>query len=271
MEKINLKKISIILTMHGLALASFGEINKLNFTSWFIAHILFATLGVSVGYHRYFSHKSFTPHQMTEKIIALVSTLCFQGGIITWAAQHRAHHLYSDNHGDPHSANRGFFWSHMKWMFYDNPNGFTMAAHTKRIRDLTKNNFLVSLNKKSNLINILFLMSLLVFCFLINRPYLFFWIGPLRIVTVWHLTWLTNSYVHNAHNQSHLKKPYKKSLFLKIFMGGEGDHEHHHNFQYLATNSYKISNFDMGFYLIELLYKLNLISSFKLTIITDDK
>ncbi len=73
--------------------------------------------GVTAGYHRYFSHRSFKTGRVFQFVLALLGTLAVQKGVLWWAANHRVHHKYSDQEGDVHSPVRsGFWWSHVGWI-----------------------------------------------------------------------------------------------------------------------------------------------------------
>src|SRR5947199_3049502 len=84
-------------------------------------------LGVTVGFHRHFTHRSFKATRPLKVALAITGSLAFQGSIVTWVADHRRHHAFSDREGDPHSPwlfgtgpsalLRGFWHAHMGWMF----------------------------------------------------------------------------------------------------------------------------------------------------------
>src|SRR6185503_1654365 len=84
-------------------------------------------LGVTVGFHRHFTHKSFKATRPMKVALAITGSLAFQGSIVSWVADHRRHHAFSDKEGDPHSPwlfgtgpvalARGFWHSHTGWLF----------------------------------------------------------------------------------------------------------------------------------------------------------
>ena len=83
--------------------------------------------GVTVGFHRYFTHKSFKPNRALKIVLAVAGSMAIQGPVIRWVADHRKHHKFSDRDGDPHSPWRygndikalakGFWYAHMMWLF----------------------------------------------------------------------------------------------------------------------------------------------------------
>jgi stearoyl-CoA desaturase (delta-9 desaturase) len=87
-------------------------------------------LGVTVGYHRYFTHSSFKAKSGLRVALAVAGSLALEGPVVTWVADHRRHHKYSDKEGDPHSPWRygddakalakGLMWAHIMWLFDPN-------------------------------------------------------------------------------------------------------------------------------------------------------
>jgi stearoyl-CoA desaturase (delta-9 desaturase) len=76
--------------------------------------------GITAGYHRYFSHRSYKTGRIFQFFMALLGTLAVQKGVLWWAAHHRAHHKHSDTPEDIHSPRlKGFWWSHFGWILVD--------------------------------------------------------------------------------------------------------------------------------------------------------
>ena len=73
---------------------------------------------IGAGYHRYFSHKSYSTSRAFQFVLAFLSQTTAQNSVLWWASQHRRHHLYSDTENDTHSpVQRGFFYAHVGWIF----------------------------------------------------------------------------------------------------------------------------------------------------------
>src|SRR5215468_2753330 len=73
--------------------------------------------GITAGYHRYFSHRTYKMGRVMQFLMALLGTLSVQKGVLWWAAHHRAHHKYSDGPNDIHSVKQqGFWWAHAGWI-----------------------------------------------------------------------------------------------------------------------------------------------------------
>ncbi|MGH3244847.1 MAG: acyl-CoA desaturase, partial [Trebonia sp.] len=95
-------------------------------------------LGITVGYHRYFTHSSFKAKTGLRVALAIAGSLAMEGPVVTWVADHRRHHKYSDKEGDPHSPWRygddakalakGLLWAHVLWLF--DPNQTSQKKYT---------------------------------------------------------------------------------------------------------------------------------------------
>lgn len=246
--------VCIICSIHLLAIPAFFYFDLKYILAWFLSHLFFGTIGASIGLHRLFSHRSFTPVPTLFNFIAVVATLCFEGGPIFWAAAHREHHRFSESFGDPHTAKRGFFWSHVGWLFYQNPNGFSYLKSLRLVGDLRKLKFIVWLELNSTKFNFTFLALLAIICTVYGHPGLFFWIGPMRIVSVWHATWMINSFAHRAKFFGERKDgiSLRNSILLSLIIGGDGDHDYHHRHPNSVKHSESKIHFDHGYLIIHL-------------------
>ena len=73
--------------------------------------------GVTGAYHRYFSHRTYKTSRAFQFVLAVLAMSSSQKGVLWWAANHRTHHKLSDQDGDPHDSRRGFWYSHMGWLY----------------------------------------------------------------------------------------------------------------------------------------------------------
>src|ERR1043165_7836589 len=132
----------------GVHLAAVAGIGWLGF-SWkglglAVALYYVRMFGVTGGYHRYFSHRTFKTSRWFQFVLAFLAMTSVQKGVLWWASHHRLHHKYSDLPGDVHSAKRdGFLWSHVGWILSKKHQGTDL----ERIRDLTKYPELVFLDR----------------------------------------------------------------------------------------------------------------------------
>ena len=129
-----------------------GAIAALFMFSWrvfFVTVFLYwlATgLGISLGYHRLHTHRSYKIPLWLEYTFAVFGTLNLEGGPIFWVATHRVHHQKSDQPGDPHSPRDGGFWSHVGWIMFGNVNHNNTKIMSRYAPDLAKQKFYIWLN-----------------------------------------------------------------------------------------------------------------------------
>lgn len=104
-----------------------------------VLHWFFGSIGICLGYHRLLSHRSFQVPKWLEYTIAVIGALALQGGPIFWTAGHRLHHAFTeDEEKDPYSARRGFWWSHMLWLFYPKSEFFDYDEYQRFAPDLVR-------------------------------------------------------------------------------------------------------------------------------------
>ncbi len=113
-------------------------------TSLLFFYWVTACLGVTLGYHRLLSHRSFVVPRWLERFFATCGAISCQHGPIDWVGLHRHHHSFSDTEVDHHNSKKGFWWSHMGWMFKDVE---ALKAVPKLSADLIKDPYYRFLNK----------------------------------------------------------------------------------------------------------------------------
>tara|TARA_B100000131_G_C18108685_1_gene608838 strand:- start:1544 stop:2467 length:924 start_codon:yes stop_codon:yes gene_type:complete len=223
-----------------------------------------ACLGVTLGYHRLLSHRSFKVPHWLERFFATCGALSCQHGPIDWVGLHRHHHTFSDTDADHHNSNKGFWWSHMGWMFESVP---AMDAVPKFTGDLAKDPYYRFLNDYFLLLQI-------------PLGALLFWIGttndvggwsmvlwgiPLRLVVVYHITWLVNSATHCwgtvafESGDSSRNNPWVAALTF-----GEGWHNNHHAYPSSAKQGLQRGQIDLTWQHIRFLRALGLAKKIRL-------
>ena len=223
-----------------------------------------ACLGVTIGYHRLLSHRAFRVPQWLERFFATCGALSCQHGPIDWVGLHRHHHKFSDTDADHHDSNKGFGWSHMGWMLEAVP---ALAAVPRLTGDLAADPYYRWLNKW-------FLALQLPLAALL------YWIGtatgaggwalvlwgiPLRLVLVYHVTWLVNSATHcwgEAVHESGDKS--RNNLWVALFTFGEGWHNNHHAYPHSARHGFGPGQLDLTWQHIRLLRALGLATQVRL-------
>lgn len=248
----------IIGGMHVLAFVGLWFWSWPALAAFLVMHTLCLGVGVIVGFHRLFSHKVFRCSPIVLYAFATLGTLAFQGGPLLWAATHRVHHRHPDEHGDAHSSERGFWWSHIGWTLYRRPNGFRFREAKRIVSDLSGHRFLVFLDRHAIGVNI---AAFAVFAALVPRWDVLLWAFPVRIVVDWHLIWLINSYAHFAPLRGRKDPPgtIRDSALLSAFLFGEGWHAKHHASPGLANLATEPGQIDLGFVIMRGLDRIGLI------------
>jgi stearoyl-CoA desaturase (delta-9 desaturase) len=232
--------------------------------SWGAVGVAFALywitggLGITLGFHRLVTHRSFEVPKFLEYFFVLCGTLACEGGPIEWVGQHRIHHKYSDTEQDPHDSNKGFWWSHMGWMLHHVPAKADIPRYTKDIADDPVYQFLQKFFIPIQVVLGLFLYWLGGWPFVI-------WGIFVRLVVVFHFTWFVNSATHKFGYQSHESHDHSTNCWwVALLTFGEGWHNNHHAFQYSARHGLQWWEIDTTWMTIKLLQFLGLAKNIKL-------
>ena len=232
--------------------------------SLLILYWVTACLGVTIGYHRLLSHRAFRLPQWLERFFATCGALSCQHGPIDWVGLHRHHHKFSDTDADHHDSNKGFWWSHMGWMLEAVP---ALAAVPRLTGDLATDPYYRWLNKWFLVLQ-LPLAALLFWIGTVTGAggwALVLWGIPLRLVLVYHVTWLVNSATHcwgEAVHESGDKS--RNNLWVALFTFGEGWHNNHHAYPHSARHGFGPGQIDLTWQHIRLLRALGLATQVRL-------
>ncbi|QGK68689.1 acyl-CoA desaturase [Allosaccharopolyspora coralli] len=200
---------------------------------------LISGLGVTVGFHRHFTHGSFKANRFLRGFLAVAGMMSAQGPVITWVADHRRHHAFSDREGDPHSPwlfgtgpaalMKGFWHSHMGWLLNrDQTNEERFAP------DLRKDRTLVRLNALFPLWTVLSFALPAAIGGLVTMSWWgvftgFFWGGLVRVSFLHHITWSVNSICHMIGERPFKSRDKAANFWpLAILSFGESWHNLHH-------------------------------------------
>ena len=223
-----------------------------------LLHWITGGLGITLGWHRLLSHRSFQVPKWLEYFFALCGTLALQGGIIWWVGLHRHHHLHSDEDVDHHDSKKGFLWSHVRWMCYEIPAESDIPRFTK---DIVNDKFYQFLN------NYFFPLQVVlgvVLYFIGGLPFLF-WGVFARLVIVYHCTWLVNSATHKfGYRNFETTDNSTNCWWVALTTYGEGWHNNHHAYQYSARHGMKWWELDITWITIQVLQLLGLATKVKL-------
>jgi fatty-acid desaturase len=239
-----------------LALFHIGAVAALFMFSWrnlAVAAILYyvATgLGISMGYHRLHTHRSYKVPLWLEYFFAVCGSLTLEGGPIFWVATHRLHHQYSDLPGDPHSPNDGAFWSHVGWILFGETNHNNTKLMSKYAPDLARHRFYVWLNDYHWIPGTVLGLALLA----IGGLPLMLWGICLRVVVGLHATWLVNSATHMWGGRRFATRDGSRNTWwVAIISFGEGWHNNHHAHPTSARHGLAWYEFDPSWLLVKAL------------------
>lgn len=217
-------------------------------------------IGITVGYHRLFTHRSFESPRWLRGLLAVAGSLAVQGPIIRWAADHRRHHQHADREGDPHSPHvgsggrLGLLHAHMGWFF---ARDTARASHFAP--DLLADGLIRRIDRVYPLWIVLTLAIPAAIGLLSTRSFhgmfsALVWGGLVRIFLVHHATWLVNSVCHRAGSRTYRSNDAStNNLVVAMLTLGEGWHNNHHAFPSSARHGLRFWQIDLGWYVIRLL------------------
>jgi stearoyl-CoA desaturase (delta-9 desaturase) len=222
---------------------------------------LTGAVGIALCFHRALTHRSITMSKPLEYFAALCGTLALQGDPITWVATHRLHHAHADKQGDPHDAHRGLWWTHIDWLYMPNDSRPTEAEQERHAPDLWAQPYYRFLHTYAPLLQValgLVLVAVGGWSWLI-------WGVFVRLVFVYHVTWLVNSASHKFGYKSYKTEDLSTNCWwVAILTWGEGWHNNHHAFPFSARHGLRWFEFDLTWLQIKLLRALRLVSNVKL-------
>ena len=239
-----------------LVLLHVGAIAALFMFSWrdlavMLFFLWFATgLGISMGYHRLHTHRSYQVPLALEYLFAMCGALTFEGGPIFWVATHRIHHQKSDQPGDPHSPRDGGWWAHVGWILVGEAKHNNTRLMSKYAPDLAKHRYYVWLNDYHWLPNAVVGVLLLA----VGGLPMFLWGICLRVVIGLHATWLVNSATHMwGSRRFATRDDSRNTWWVALITFGEGWHNNHHAHPTSARHGLAWYEFDLSWIQIQVL------------------
>ena len=230
---------------------------------------LATAVGITVGYHRLFTHRSFKTSKLVTAVLAALGSMAVEGPVLQWVAVHRSHHQHSDKDDDPHSPNMhggglwaticGMWHAHMGWMLNMHPRG--LARYT---RDLRQDKLIRRMSKLFPLWVFIGLLIPAVLGGLFTLSWTgvllgFLWGGLVRVFLVHHVTWSINSVCHlwgtrpfRTHDES------RNNAIFGVLALGEGWHNNHHAFPTSARHGLRWWQFDASYLIIWIMSKIGL-------------
>lgn len=236
----------------------------------FLGFYLFTGLGVTVGFHRLFTHRSFEVGTPLKAMLAVAGTMSVQGAIIDWVATHRRHHAYADEYGDPHSPHlveergfkgvlRGLWHAHMGW--------FLLPEQTVTSRwapDLEADPVVARIHRAFPWLVLTTFFAPPILAFVITGSWVaavtgFIWGSLVRIFLLHHVTWSINSICHFFGKQPFTSRDESTNNWpLSLLSFGESWHNNHHAFPTSARHGLLRGQLDPSWRVIRTLEQLRL-------------
>lgn len=237
----------------------------------FVVAYVLTGLGVTVGFHRLLTHRSFKTKSWVKALLTILGSAAIEGPVTAWVADHRKHHDFSDQLGDPHSphvehghgwsgAVRGLFHAHVGWLFVHTHRG----AKDRYARDLRSDPMMMFLDRTF----LVWALGGLAACFVagwllggsVHAGWTgLLWGGGIRMLVVHHVTYSINSVCHFAGRRQFDTPDESRNVFwLAPFTFGESWHNNHHAFPTSARHGLGRWQLDPSAYLIWTLEKLGL-------------
>jgi len=221
-----------------------GSLIGINDVIIFTVMYLITGFGVTIGYHRLLTHRSFATYKWMEYTLAIMGSLSIQGSPIEWVADHRKHHAHTDEEGDPHSphagqgagikgALRGLWHAHVGWLFV---NQGRASAH-RYAKELVEDPKMRAISRRFPYIAIGTLAIPAVLGFALGGGSWhgaltgFLWGGLVRVMMLHHITWSVNSVCHFFGRRRFDVEDHSTNVFwLALPSLGEAWHHNHHAF-----------------------------------------
>jgi stearoyl-CoA desaturase (Delta-9 desaturase) len=226
-------------------------------------------LGITVGFHRLFTHKSFDAGPVLTAVLGILGSMAVEGSILHWVSIHRRHHQHSDRDDDPHSPNthgsgflamlRGIYHAHVGWCFDPNPGDMD-----RYVPDLKAD---AVVRRVSALFPLWVILGLLIpagIAYAATGTMMgallgLIWGGLVRIFLVHHLTWSINSACHLWGSRPFITHDHSRNNVVFGLLGfGEGWHNNHHAFPTSARHGLRWWQVDLGYIVILALKSMGL-------------
>jgi stearoyl-CoA desaturase (delta-9 desaturase) len=264
-QKVNWSVALVMAIFHLGALAALFVFSWQLFITTVFLYWLTTGLGISMGYHRLHTHRSYKVPIGLEYFFAVCGALTLEGGPISWVATHRMHHQKSDLPGDPHSPRDGAWWAHAGWLLTGKTNHSNTKAMSKYAPDLAKDRFYVWLNNYHWVANVVFALLLLA----IGGIPLVLWGIFFRITFGLHATWAVNSATHMwGRRRFATRDDSRNNWWVALVTFGEGWHNNHHAHPTSARHGLAWYEFDPSWILIKILKLFGVAKSIRVANVT---
>jgi stearoyl-CoA desaturase (delta-9 desaturase) len=236
----------------------------------FAVMYLVCGIGVTIGFHRLLTHRSFATHKPIAYALAAAGSMSVQGPVVSWVADHRKHHAHTDEEGDPHSPHghgpglrgtlRGLWWAHVGWLL----DRQGQASWRRYARDVLDDPGLVWISRRFELFVVLgllipFALGYALAGTLAGALTALLWGGFVRIFVLHHITWSVNSVCHFFGRRRFATDDHSTNVFWVAMLSlGEGYHHNHHAFPRSAQHGLRWYEFDASGLIIRALERVGL-------------
>jgi stearoyl-CoA desaturase (delta-9 desaturase) len=234
-------------------------------TDLLIMAVLYAltALGITLGFHRLLTHRSFQTHRSVEYALAILGSAAVQGPVMSWVADHRKHHAHTDHEGDPHSphghgsgftgAVKGLWYAHMGWLF----DRAGQAEHARYATELYEDPVMQRIHR------LFFVWVLIGLAIPFGLGYAIdgslggalacaLWAGAARVFLLHHVTWSINSVCHFFGTRRFEVDDHSTNVFwLSVLSLGESWHHNHHAFPRSASHGLRWYEVDVTAWVIK--------------------
>jgi stearoyl-CoA desaturase (Delta-9 desaturase) len=214
--------VSLFVMLHVAVVAAFFVPFTPSLLVWLLATYAVRMFGISAGYHRYFSHRSYRLGRLAQFLMAFLAQTSAQKGVLWWAAQHRDHHRYSDRERDIHSPwQRGFWWAHVGWVLSNEHDDYD----PKKVADMERFPELLWLDRYHWIPSVVFAALVLI----VGGPAALVWGYVISTVLLYHCTFAINSMAHLfGSRRFETGDQSRNNWLLALLTFGEGWHNNHH-------------------------------------------
>lgn len=226
-----------------------GRVSAIHVTLFVVGFVL-SGLGVTIGYHRLLTHRSFETHVLVKALLLIFGSMAVEGPAVEWAANHLKHHAHSDRQGDPHSPSEGFVHSHWGWLFRFSAvevERYGGAVLQDRVARRISDTFII------------WAIVGYVVPFLIGGWEGLLWGGALRQFAVQNVTFAVNSVCHRWGSRPFKTSDLSRNNWVVGLLGlGEGWHNNHHAFPASAFHGLRWWEIDLSAQVIRCLAAMRL-------------
>ncbi len=262
-REIKLGYVLAVVAIHLAALAAPWYVTRAGVWAFVTLYVLTGQVGINLGFHRLLSHRSYRLPGWLESTFAVLGTLAVQGGPIGWVGNHRFHHKEADRDLDPHTPLAGIGWAHFGWTFFRHPILTGPDERERFARDLAKLPALAFCERHAFGLNALSWAGLYGAGYLTGGPPLgtsmLVWGGALRIVAIWHMTFVVNSINHLwGYRTYDTADNSRNNAWVSLLVLGEGWHNNHHAEPRSAAHGHRPLEFDPAYRFVCILESVGL-------------